>query len=269
MTAGRLNAIGKMNLQRCLKILELETTCSLQEAKQAYKDLVRVWHPDRFQKNPRLKDKADKKLREINLAYNYLRSHIESNKAGALSTPLGTSLNSPSGVDGLNHSNKSGSHRAVNNSRAKAGNSTPDPAPYSVPISRAVPRTYSIGRYVLLAFLCVFLAIAGLVVYLLSNTDEIASKARGMASKAMEGIVDRLEKNQSIQKNDSSVQPFIQELNRTTKLDESKNKFEIHLDSGSIIMTETWWEENDMIMYKVDGGSMGIERSRVKKIVKR
>ena len=48
-----------------------------------------------------------------------------------------------------------------------------------------------------------------------------------------------------------------------------KNKFEIHLDSGSIIMTETWWEENDMIMYKVDGGSMGIERSRVKKIVKR
>jgi len=269
VTAGRLNAIEKMNLQRCLKILELETTCSLQEAKQAYKDLVRVWHPDRFQKNPRLKDKADKKLREINLAYNYFRFHIESNKAGALSTPLSTSPNSPSGVDGLNHSNKSGSHRAVNNSRATAGNRTPDPAPHFVPISRAVPRTYSIGRYVLLAFLGVFLAIAGLVVYLLSNTDEIASKARGMASEAVEGIVDRLEKNQSIQKDDPSVQPLIQELNRTTKRDESKNKFEIHLDSGSIIMTETWWEENDMIMYKVDGGSMGIERSRVKKIVKR
>jgi hypothetical protein len=121
----------------------------------------------------------------------------------------------------------------------------------------------------LLAFLCVFLAISALVVYLLSNTDKIASKARGMASEAMEEIVDRLEKNQTIQENDSSVQPFIQELNRTTKPDESKNKFEIHLDSGSIILTEGWWEENDMIMYKVDGGSMGIERSRVKKIVKR
>jgi hypothetical protein len=34
-------------------------------------------------------------------------------------------------------------------------------------------------------------------------------------------------------------------------------------------MTEMWWEESDMIVYKVDGGSMGIERSRVKKIVKR
>jgi len=30
-----------------------------------------------------------------------------------------------------------------------------------------------------------------------------------------------------------------------------------------------WWEEGDMIMYKIDGGTMGIERSRVKKIVKR
>jgi hypothetical protein len=258
-----------MNLQRCLKILELETTDSLQEAKRAYKDLVRVWHPDRFQKNPRLKQKADKKLREINLAYNYLRSHIESNQAKALSSPLGTSPNSPSGIDGVNHSSKAESHRPANNSHAKAGNSTPDPAPRAVPISRAVPRTHSIGRYVLLAFLCVFLAISALVVYLLSNTDKIASKARGMASAAMEEIVDRLEKNQTIQENDSSVQPFIQELNRTTKPDESKNKFEIHLDSGSIILTEGWWEENDMIMYKVDGGSMGIERSRVKKIVKR
>ena len=65
-----------MNLQRCLKILELDTIGSLQEARQAYKDLVRVWHPDRFQSTPRLKQKADKKLREINLAYNYLRSYI-------------------------------------------------------------------------------------------------------------------------------------------------------------------------------------------------
>ena len=254
-----------MNLQRCLKILELETADSLQEAKRAYKDLVRVWHPDRFQKNPRLKHKADKKLREINLAYNFLRSRIESNQASALSIPSGPSPNSPSGVDGVNHSGKAEYHRPANNSRAKAGNSTPNTASHTVPISKAVPRTYSIGRYVLLAFLCVFLAISALVVYLLYNTDKIASKARGMASEAMEEIVDRL----GGQKNDSSAQPFNHELNRTTKFDDSKNKFDIHLDSGTIIKTEMWWEENDMIMYNVDGGSMGIEKSRVEKIVKR
>jgi preprotein translocase subunit Sec63 len=258
-----------MNLQRCLKILELKTADSLQEAKQAYKDLVRVWHPDRFEKNQRLKQKADKKLREINLAYNYLRSHIESNQAGALTPARGRSPNSPFGLDGSIDSNKAESHQPGINSRATAENSTPDRAPSAVPISRAVPRTSSIGRYVLLAFLCVFLAISALVVYLLSNTDKIASKARGVASEAMEKIIDRLEKNQTIQKDDSSLQPFTQELKRAAQPDESKNKFEIHLDSGSIIMTEMWWEESDMIMYKVDGGSMGIERNRVKKIVKR
>ena len=258
-----------MNLQRCLKILELETVVSLQEAKRAYKDLVRVWHPDRFEKNPRLKHKADKKLREINLAYNYLRSHIESLQAGALTPSRGRSPHSPSGSEGVNDANKAGSHQPGSNSRATAGNTAPHRSPSAVPISRAVPKASSIGRYVLLAFLCVFLAISALVVYLLSNTDKIASKARGVASEAMEKIIDRLEKNQTLQKDDSSLQPFIQELNRATQPDESKNRFEIHLDSGSIIMTEMWWEESDMIMYKVDGGSMGIERSRVKKIVKR
>ena len=107
-----------MNLQQSLKILELETTTTLREAKRAYKDLVRVWHPDRFQNIPRLKKKADEKLRE-------------------------------------------------------------------------------------------------------------------------------------------------------TKVGENKIQFEIFLNSGSIIMTEAWWEENNMIMYKVDGRSIGIEKSRVKKIVSR
>ena len=50
---------------------------------------------------------------------------------------------------------------------------------------------------------------------------------------------------------------------------ESKNQFDIYLESGSIINTEFWWEENNMIMYKKHGGSMGIEKTRVKKIVKR
>ncbi len=66
-----------MNLQQSLKILELETTTTLREAKRAYKDLVRVWHPDRFQNTPRLKQKADEKLMEINLAFNYLRDYLE------------------------------------------------------------------------------------------------------------------------------------------------------------------------------------------------
>ncbi|MEO0373940.1 MAG: J domain-containing protein [Cyanobacteria bacterium P01_A01_bin.17] len=57
-----------------LRILELESSASLGEIKQAYKDLVTVWHPDRFGHNPRLREKAEGKLKQFNQAYEALRS---------------------------------------------------------------------------------------------------------------------------------------------------------------------------------------------------
>lgn len=57
-----------------LQILELESNASLGEIKQAYKDLVTVWHPDRFGHNPRLREKAEGKLKQFNQAYEALRS---------------------------------------------------------------------------------------------------------------------------------------------------------------------------------------------------
>ncbi|MGF1600997.1 MAG: J domain-containing protein [Thermosynechococcaceae cyanobacterium] len=57
-----------------LQILELEASASLGEIKQAYKDLVMVWHPDRFGHNPRLREKAEGKLKQFNQAYEALRS---------------------------------------------------------------------------------------------------------------------------------------------------------------------------------------------------
>ena len=258
-----------MNLQQCLKILELETSASLQEAKRTYKDLVRVWHPDRFQSNPRLKQKAEQKLREINLAYNYFREYLELNQPRGISSTKVTSPVSPSGINVTVHADQAGGHRPGMNSRATAGNRNSDAARFAVPSTKAVPRTSFIGRYVLLAFLSVLVAISALIVYFLSHTDEIASKTRGMASEVMEEIVNKLKKNEAVQKNDPSVQEFIKKLDRPTQSAEFEKKFEIHLKSGSIIMTEAWWEESDMIMYRVDGGSMGIERNRIKKIVKR
>lgn len=64
----------KMDFQRCLEILELDDAPSLVEIRQAYKDMVNVWHPDRFIHNPRLREKAEKKLKEINAAYQLLVS---------------------------------------------------------------------------------------------------------------------------------------------------------------------------------------------------
>ena len=55
------------------KILELEPGASLDEVKEAYRDLAFVWHPDRFAHNTRLQARATIRLKEINEAYRKLR----------------------------------------------------------------------------------------------------------------------------------------------------------------------------------------------------
>jgi len=57
------------------KVLEVEPGASQNEIKQAYKDLAKVWHPDRFTDNPRLQQKAEEKLKQINTAYEFLKSY--------------------------------------------------------------------------------------------------------------------------------------------------------------------------------------------------
>ena len=71
----------KMEIHQCLKILELDEEATLDEAKESYKDLVNIWHPDRFSNNTRLKQKAEDKLKEINIAYEIVVSFLSSNKS--------------------------------------------------------------------------------------------------------------------------------------------------------------------------------------------
>ncbi|NEQ37102.1 MAG: J domain-containing protein [Okeania sp. SIO3I5] len=62
------------------KILELEPGASLEEVKEAYRDLAFVWHPDRFVQNPRLQAKAQTRLKEINEAYHKLRYSLSNSQ---------------------------------------------------------------------------------------------------------------------------------------------------------------------------------------------
>lgn len=63
-------------MDKYYQILGLNPGASDEEIKQAYKDLVNVWHPDRFLNNARLRQKADEKLKEINEAYGKLKSYL-------------------------------------------------------------------------------------------------------------------------------------------------------------------------------------------------
>lgn len=67
-----------MDIKRCYELLEVETDSSLSEIKQSYRDLVQIWHPDRFPSdNYRVKQKAEEKLKEINEAYRIITYNLQ------------------------------------------------------------------------------------------------------------------------------------------------------------------------------------------------
>ena len=53
------------------EVLGVSEGASEEEIKKAYKELVKKYHPDRYQNNP-LSDLAEEKLQEINEAYDML-----------------------------------------------------------------------------------------------------------------------------------------------------------------------------------------------------
>jgi curved DNA-binding protein CbpA len=67
-----------VDIDRAYYILELQPGASQSEVKQAYRKLVKIWHPDRFVE-PQQKLKAEEKIKQINAAYKTLKSHQPSN----------------------------------------------------------------------------------------------------------------------------------------------------------------------------------------------
>ncbi len=58
--------------------LEISANSTLDEAKQAWRDLAQVWHPDKHQSNERLQLKATEKLKEINGAWDVIKEYFAS-----------------------------------------------------------------------------------------------------------------------------------------------------------------------------------------------
>jgi len=82
---------------RCfaLQVLELTPSAAPSDVRAAYYMLVKVWHPDRFQSDPALKQAANEKLLAINSAYRFLTS--KSAKDTRPRTERAAPQNSPSG----------------------------------------------------------------------------------------------------------------------------------------------------------------------------
>ena len=65
-----------MNQDRALEILGLNPNPSATQLKRAYREQVRLWHPDRYSHGSAMKPLAEKHLQDANLAYAFLERRL-------------------------------------------------------------------------------------------------------------------------------------------------------------------------------------------------
>src|SRR5215468_930485 len=58
------------------RTLDLEPGADLGSVRQAYRLLVKVWHPDRFAHDPKLQAFSDEKLKDINASYEAIVTYL-------------------------------------------------------------------------------------------------------------------------------------------------------------------------------------------------
>lgn len=75
------------DLNHSYETLGLTPGASQQDVKDAFRDLAKIWHPDRFVHDPRLQRKAEEKLKEITEAYQRLRNVDPQNSGPRTSEP--------------------------------------------------------------------------------------------------------------------------------------------------------------------------------------
>lgn len=91
--------------------LELSPSANWDEVQKAYRDLIRVWHPDRFAQDEALRLRAEQKAKDLNEAIRYLRRHYRKTML-IRRDPLGQA-DPKSGVHPGAHHAFGGSHRSV------------------------------------------------------------------------------------------------------------------------------------------------------------
>ena len=72
-----LPATGKVTeLQKSLRLFNLKPSADFAEVKSSYRRLVKEWHPDRYPDDPGMRLIAEERIKEINIAYDFLARHF-------------------------------------------------------------------------------------------------------------------------------------------------------------------------------------------------
>ena len=258
-----------LDLKQCLKVLDLEYTTSLKQVTQAYKDLVRIWHPDRFPPNSRLKDKAEENLRDINIAYEHVIAYLSSKHRKNELVRCRQELDVKQKVAAHHKATNRRTNRSNAKSAAKKAPTKSRQRHLIVPAASGTPRTSSIGKYVIFGFLIILAAVFAFIInYLLtvdrSDSAPVSSILKKFAEQPKPKAETHSHKRTLTGTEDmESSKPHIRLQNKQT------NYCEIYLKSGGIIFAETCWQQNNMIMYKIEHGIVGFEKNTVKKVVKK
>ena len=261
-----------MELEQCFVLFDLDRSCTPEQVRQAHRDLVHIWHPDRFGDNLRLRRKAEDKLKEINAAYDQIMKAITSH-------PLPAPCRS-----------ESAAHRDTpidfDHPRLSASHAAP-PAPEEDPphtfeeVLR--PKQYrprrsvgvSVGKYLMIVFIGALVAVTVIILNFLSKFDPASTDTTFPASSELRKIIRHIQKtppgSQHSVATGSSRAPSGSAAPRYNQPVPQRPApyYEIRLKSGTVILTNDWWEDQDMIMYRINHGTMGIERSNVESIVRR
>jgi WD40 repeat protein len=64
-----------MVIEQYYEVLGLKSSASPQKVKEAYRNLAKTWHPDRFFNDPQLRQQAEVKIKLINQAYEAIKSY--------------------------------------------------------------------------------------------------------------------------------------------------------------------------------------------------
>ena len=75
------------NVAQSYALLKISTSASPSTAKQAYRKLAKIWHPDRYINDPILRAKAEVEIKKINQAYAVIKAYQTENDNNAVVKP--------------------------------------------------------------------------------------------------------------------------------------------------------------------------------------
>lgn len=151
-----------------LRVLGLPSRVHWDEVRRAYLDLVKVWHPDRFQSDPALQGRASRRLAEINEAYEFLcdvHASQQNASGGRPRTAPKASAAPPKAEPPADHSSK------------YAGERQPRPEPSQPEPYQPIPRDFRDRSSVV-----VIIAVIGLIKLLSDYKGEVPPSTQAPTS---------------------------------------------------------------------------------------